>query len=75
MHPLTTKSQSILLIQLVLKKKAKTIVLLKCKNKKKATNFPKCYSPWISNIKTKQNKTKALKIDIYCERHGINDYK
>lgn len=74
MHPLTTKSQSILLIQLVLKKKAKTIVLLKCK-KKKATNFPKCYSPRISNIKTKQNKTKALKIDIYCERHGINDYK
>lgn len=72
MHPLTTKSQSILLIQLVLKKKAKTIVLLKCKKKKPQTSPNATHCELVTS---KQNKAKTLKIDIYCERHGINDYK
>lgn len=56
MHPLTTKSQSILLIQLVLKKKAKTIVLLKCKKKKKPQTSLNAIH--LELVTSKQNRTK-----------------
>ena len=56
MHPLTTKSQSILLIQLVLKKKAKTIVFIKFKKKKKPQTSLNAIH--LELVTSKQNRTK-----------------